>query len=88
MVNDMAEEKFLSQLTQGQEGIVKRVKGAARVKRRLQEMGFVAGAHVHVAKFAPLKDPAEYVIRSYHVSLRRQEAAMIVLEPDVPTDGE
>ena len=83
----MPDERLLSELIQGQEGVVKRVRGSARVKRRLQEMGFVAGARVRVAKFAPLKDPAEYVIRSYHVSLRRQEAAMVVLEPDVPEDG-
>ena len=84
----MPDEILLSELTQGQEGVVKRVRGSARVKRRLQEMGFVAGARVRVEKFAPLKDPAEYVIRNYHVSLRRQEAAMVVLEPDLPKDGQ
>jgi len=44
------------------------------------EMGFVRGSEVKVVKHAPLKDPLEFVIRGYHVSLRKEEAAHILME--------
>ncbi len=44
-------------------------------------MGFVAGAEVEVIKYAPLKDPVEYLVKGYHVSLRHEEASTIEVEP-------
>ena len=49
-------------------------------KKRLLEMGFIATAEVEVIKYAPLKDPVEYLIKGYHVSLRHEEAREIVVE--------
>lgn len=43
------------------------------------EMGFVRGQRVEVILDAPLKDPIEYRIMGYDVSLRRKEAEMIVV---------
>lgn len=40
-------------------------------------MGFISGKNVHVIQNAPLKDPIEYEILGYRLSLRRKEAAMI-----------
>ena len=40
-------------------------------------MGFVKGKKVTVVKNAPLKDPIEYSIMGYEVSLRRSEASLI-----------
>ena len=40
-------------------------------------MGFVPGKKVDVIMNAPLKDPVEYEILGYKVSLRREEAALI-----------
>ena len=40
-------------------------------------MGFVPGKKVQVIMNAPLKDPVEYEIMGYKVSLRREEAALI-----------
>jgi ferrous iron transport protein B len=40
-------------------------------------MGFVRGKKVTVIKNAPLKDPIEYGIMGYKVSLRRSEASLI-----------
>ena len=40
-------------------------------------MGFVPGKKVEVIMNAPLKDPVEYEILGYKVSLRREEAALI-----------
>jgi Fur family ferric uptake transcriptional regulator len=43
-------------------------------------MGFIRGSEVFVEKYAPLRDPIELVIKGYHVSLRVEEAAQIMME--------
>ncbi len=40
-------------------------------------MGFIPGETVFVERFAPLGDPVEFVIKHYHVSLRREDAAFV-----------
>ncbi len=40
-------------------------------------MGFVEGTSLRVVKFAPFGDPLEVEINSYHLSLRKAEAAMV-----------
>jgi ferrous iron transport protein B len=44
------------------------------------EMGFVKGKKVRVVKNAPLKDPIEYSLLDYRVSLRRSEADLIEID--------
>lgn len=56
------------------------IEGAGPFKRRLMEMGFLPGTKILVKKYAPLRDPVEFVIKGYHVTLRRSEAAMIHVE--------
>jgi Fur family ferric uptake transcriptional regulator len=73
-------ERPLSQLQQGQWGVIKRINGGGHFRHRLMEMGFTPGTQVYVEKYAPLKDPIEFVIKGYHVSLRRDEAARVIIE--------
>ena len=70
----------LSHFHVGQQGRVSGVEGEEGVRRRLLEMGFVRGEVVRVAKLAPLGDPMELVIKGYHLSLRREECACILME--------
>jgi len=67
----------LSELTDNQEGIIIKVQGYGAFRKRITEMGFIKGKKVTVIKNAPLKDPVEYSIMGYQVSLRRSEAALI-----------
>lgn len=67
----------LYDLVEGEEGIILKIKGRGRFRQRLMEMGFVAGKKVRVIKKAPLRDPVEYKIMGYHVSLRNSEARLI-----------
>jgi ferrous iron transport protein B len=67
----------LSELTNGQEGVIVKVKGHGAFRKRIIEMGFVRGKKVTVIKNAPLRDPIEYKIMDYKVSLRRSEARLI-----------
>ena len=61
-----------------------RVHGHGSFRKRLIEMGFIHGKEVKVVLNAPLKDPIEYEIIGYKVSLRREEAKLI----DVVTEEE
>ena len=67
----------LSDLTDNERGIIFKVRGRGAFRRRILEMGFVRGKEVKVIKNAPLKDPVEYEIMGYQVSLRRSEASLI-----------
>ncbi len=69
----------LSELQQGEKGIISKVRGRGAFRRRIMEMGFVGGQEVKVVKRAPLKDPIEYSIMGSEVSLRASEAELIEL---------
>lgn len=67
----------LSDLQQGESGIITKVKGRGSFRKRITEMGFVKGKEVTVVKAAPLQDPIEYRIMGYNLSLRRSESQLI-----------
>ena len=67
----------LQDLKQGEKGIITKVRGRGAFRKRITEMGFVRGKTITVVKKAPLKDPIEYTIMGYEVSLRRSEAQLI-----------
>ena len=69
----------LSELQPGDVGEVAQVKAQGQVRQRLLEMGFVRGVSLRVEKLAPLGDPMELVIKGYHLSLRREESACILV---------
>ena len=63
----------------GQRGKILEIRGEGRFKNRIIEMGFVKGTEVYVEKYAPLRDPIEFVVKGYHVGLRRDEAEKIMM---------
>lgn len=69
--------KLLSELSQGEKGIITKVKGRGAFRKRIIEMGFIPGKQVIVVKHAPLRDPIEYNVMGYEVSLRKSEAGLI-----------
>ncbi len=76
----------LSELKTGESATVVKVLGHGGFRRRIIEMGFVRGSRVSVVLNAPLKDPIEYQILGYNISLRRSEAEMIVIIADSETN--
>jgi ferrous iron transport protein B len=70
----------LYDLIEGEEGIILKIKGRGQFRQRLSEMGFIVGKKVKVIKKAPLRDPIEYVIMGYHISLRKSEAQLIEVD--------
>ncbi len=70
---------LLDSLDAGVPARVLAVRGEGALARRLMEMGVVPGAPVRVIKSAPLGDPIEVRVRSYHLALRRSEAQTITV---------
>jgi len=73
-------EKTLDTFEIGDVGVVKRVGGEGKIKRRLFDMGITPGAEVLMRKRAPLGDPIEITIRGYELTLRKTEAACVTME--------
>ncbi len=67
----------LADLQTGGQGVIVKVNGHGSFRKRLTEMGFITGKKVTVVLNAPLKDPIEYEILGYKLSLRRSEAEQI-----------
>ncbi|HEY3370699.1 MAG TPA: ferrous iron transport protein B [Prolixibacteraceae bacterium] len=77
----------LADLSTGSRGVIVHVLGQGAFRKRISEMGFVKGQMVRVIKNAPMKDPVEYEIMGYKVSLRRSEANLIeVVSPSKAKD--
>jgi len=71
----------LDRVTPGHHCRVLRLSGTASIRRRIMDMGVTPGAEIEVERLAPLGDPIEIEVRGYHLSLRKREAAQIVVEP-------
>jgi len=72
----------LNLLRPDEAGIVTKVTGSGPVKRRLIDMGLIAGSRVQVHKLAPLGDPMEIKVKNFNLSLRKSEAALIEIQPE------
>ena len=72
--------KRLDEFKIGETGLIKKVEGEGRLRRRLFDMGVTPGATVYLRKKAPLGDPLEVTIRGYELTLRKSEACLVVLE--------
>ncbi len=60
--------------------IVQKLTGQGEVKRRLMDMGIIPGTEIQVQKVAPLGDPVEVKFKGYNLSLRQEEADIVIVE--------
>jgi len=72
---------YLAEIPRKSPVIIRSVTGARAFRRRLMEMGLVPGTEVRVTNVAPLGDPLEIEVRACRLSIRRREAAQILVEP-------
>lgn len=70
----------LADLNPGERARVIEINGDDEAADRLLEMGLVEDTPLQVIKFAPLGDPIEIAVRGYHLTLRKMEAANVVVE--------
>ncbi|MBO5926735.1 MAG: FeoA domain-containing protein [Clostridia bacterium] len=73
-------EKTLDKFLIGEKGVVKKVLGEGKIKRRLVDMGITPGVEIFLRKKAPLGDPIEITLRGYELTLRNNEANFVVME--------
>ena len=71
---------LLSEMKENQSARIVRVGGNGALRKRILEMGITKGSEIYVEKYAPLKDPVELIVKGYHVSLRVEEAAQIMVD--------
>lgn len=70
----------LAKVAVGEKARITAIGSIGPMKRRLMDMGLLPGQEVLVEKVAPLGDPIEVRVRSYHLSLRKKEAEGIAVE--------
>lgn len=73
--------KTLNNLRPGEVGVVDRITAEGALKRHFLDMGITKGVPVMMERIAPFGDPVAVRLRGYSLSLRREEAKKIVLEP-------
>ena len=69
----------LTSLEVGQSATVAEIKLPPERRGRILEMGLLAGTAVELVRFAPLGDPVEIKVRGYNLSLRKQDAELILV---------
>lgn len=69
----------LDELKPGGSGIIETVGGEGALRRRLLDMGLTPKTRVMVRKVAPMGDPIELFLRSYVLTIRKDDAANITL---------
>lgn len=74
----------LDELHVGEQGRIIAVGGTGALRRRLMDMGLTPGTVVLIRKTAPLGDPIELFLRGYELTLRKNDAVQIEIEPLPP----
>lgn len=69
----------LGNLKEGQQGIIRQL-AEGDLGLKLLEMGFLPGETITVEKIAPLGDPITVKVGSYLLSLRREEANVVMVQ--------
>lgn len=72
--------RALSTLPPGRRGRVVDHMTRGGTRNRLLEMGLTRGTMVEVVRVAPLGDPIELAVRGYRLSVRKAEAAGVLVD--------
>ena len=71
--------KTLKDAKVGENVVVKKLHGEGPVKRRIMDMGITKGTELYIRKVAPLGDPVEITVRGYELSVRKNDAACVIV---------
>jgi len=72
--------KKLSELKPGEEGVISKIIRSGIITRRIADMGLIPRTKIKVIRKAPLGDPIEFEVRGYNLSLRKEEADLVLVE--------
>jgi ferrous iron transport protein A len=78
--------RTLKEVKPGETVVVRRLMGEGALKRRIMDMGITKGISLFVRKVAPLGDPIEVRVRGYELSVRKEDAKLIIVEETPPPD--
>ncbi|WP_028042263.1 FeoA family protein [Candidatus Stoquefichus massiliensis] len=67
----------LDEVQPGKMVVIESVGGQGLLRRRLLEMGLTPKTKIKVRKIAPMGDPIEVYLRSYVLTLRKDDASRI-----------
>lgn len=70
----------LDEVKPGSTVVIEAVGGKGLLRRRLLEMGLTPQTKVKVRKIAPMGDPIEVYLRSYVLTLRKDDASKISIK--------
>ena len=70
----------LKEIKCGETVTVIKLEGEGPVKRRIMDMGITKGSSIYVRKVAPLGDPIEITVRNYELTIRKEDAGIIIVE--------
>ena len=59
---------------------VVKIEGDSAYKRRIMDMGITKGTSLFIRKVAPLGDPVEITVRGYELSVRKNDAACVIVK--------
>ncbi len=71
----------LSKLRPGSGGVVQALRCPRAIKRRLADLGMLPGTPVWVRRAAPFGDPIQVHLRGYELTLRKEDAQLIWMQP-------
>ena len=76
----MSAPQPLTSVAIGTVATVTEIKLPPAQRPRLMEMGLLVGTKVELVRFAPLGDPVEIKVRGYNLTLRKNEAELILVK--------
>ena len=73
-------QKKLNEFSVGEKGVVLKIEGEGKIRRRLGDMGVTPGGEIYLRKLAPLGGSLEITVRGYELTLRKAEASCVCME--------
>ena len=73
--------KTLGDVKVGDSSTIVKLHGTGALRRHLMDLGLIKGTPFTVVKVAPLGDPIEIRIRGCHITVRKDEAEILDIEP-------
>ena len=70
----------LKNLQPGSQAVIKYIDGTPALVQRLQDLGLTSGTTVSAISIAPLGDPIKLSLRGFEMSLRKEDAAHIIID--------
>jgi len=73
----------LNEMDPGQRGKIIKITGRSAINKRLNEMGVSSGSIVEIESPEPADDRVDIKVRGYHLTLTREDAGKISVEPSI-----